>query len=132
MWGLVPDHLSTNASPLKPQHPFNHQRFNYVNADYDVRHYASLNYVWTTPKLSGWKGAIASWTVSGTLFWRSGLPVTAYDDNGTSVLSIFNYGVTNGDPLFAGYLGSGPVVCTRAAILPGTTAGTPCLTAGTH
>jgi len=134
--GFLPFNFNTNESTANPQDPFNFRRYNYGNADYDVRHNASLNYVWTTPKLSGWKGALASWTVSGTLFWRSGLPITAYDDNGSGVLSGFNYAITNGDPLFANYccfanyLGSGSVVCTRAAILPVSGAGSPCLSAG--
>ena len=128
--GFLPFNFGTNESSANPQDPFNFKRFNYGNADYDVRHYASLNYVWTTPKLSGLKGLLASWTLSGTLFWRSGLPVTAYDDNATSTLSTFNYAITNGDPFFANYLGTGPVVCTRAAILPISGASTPCMNAG--
>jgi len=119
--GLLPYNFNTNESTLNPQDPFNYKRFNYGNADYDVRHYASLNYVWTTPKLSGWKGAIASWTVSGTVFTRSGLPVTVYDDNASSTLNGFNYGISAGDPVFANYNGTGPVVCTRNALY------TPCL-----
>lgn len=120
--GILPYNFNTNESTLNPQDPFNYKHYNYGNADYDVRHYASLNYVWTTPKLSGWKGAIASWTVSGTLFARSGLPVTVYDDDASSILSGFNYGISAGDPVFANYNGSGPVVCTREAV------NTPCLT----
>ena len=120
--GLLPYNFNTNESTLNPQDPFNYKRYNYGNADYDVRHYASLNYVWTTPKLSGWKGALASWTVSGTLFTRSGLPVTVYDDDASSLLSGFNYAISAGDPVFANFNGSGPVVCTREAV------NTPCLT----
>jgi hypothetical protein len=119
--GILPFNFNTNESTLNPQDPFNYKRYNYGNADYDVRHYASVNYVWTTPKLSGWKGAIASWTVSGTLFTRSGYPVTAYDDNASSTLNGFNYGISAGDPVFANYNGTGPVVCTRNAV------NTPCL-----
>jgi hypothetical protein len=82
--------------------------------------------------MKGLVGLIANWTVAGTLFWRTGLPTTAYDDNATSTLTGFNYGVTNGDPFFAGYLGSGPVVCTRAAISSTTGPSTPCLNIGTQ
>jgi len=74
--------------------------------------------------MKGWLGAVGSWTISGTAFWRTGLPTTVIDDNATSALSGFNYGVTNGDPVFANYLGRGPVVCTKAAL------NTPCLNAG--
>jgi hypothetical protein len=130
--GFLPFNFATNESTANPQDPFNFRRFNYGNADYDVRQNASLNYVWTTPKMKGWIGWVGSWTVSGTLFWRTGLPTTVVDGNGTSTLNGFNYGVTNGDPLFANYLGSGPVVCTRAAILPANGGGTPCLNPGTQ
>jgi hypothetical protein len=114
--GLLPYNFNTNESTLNPQDPFNYKRYNYGNADYDVRNYASLNYVWTTPKLNGWKGAIASWTVAGTLFTRSGLPVTVYDDTASSTLNSFNYAISAGDPVFANYNGTGPVVCTRNAL----------------
>jgi hypothetical protein len=122
--GFLPFNFATNENTSNPQDPFNVRRYNYGNADYDVRQNASLNYVWTTPKKEGWIGAVSNWTVSGTLFWRTGLPITAYDDNATSILSGFNYAVTNGDSFFGNYLGSGPVVCTRAAL------STPCLNPG--
>jgi len=122
--GFLPFNFATNENSSNPQDPFNFRRYNYGNADYDVRHNASLNYVWTTPKEKGWIGVVGNWTVSGTLFWRTGLPITVYDDNATSTLSGFNYAVTNGDPFFGNYLGSGPVVCTRAAL------SAPCLNPG--
>ncbi len=122
--GFLPFNFGTNENSSNPQDPFNVRRYNYGNADYDVRHYASLNYVWTTPKMKGLVGLIGSWTISGTAFFRSGLPITPYDDNATGTLSAYNYGVTNGDPFFANYLGRGPVVCTTAAL------STPCLSSG--
>lgn len=114
--GILPYNFNTNESTVNPQDPNNYRKYNYGNADYDVRQDASLNYVWTTPKLKGWIGAIASWTVSGTAFWRTGLPVTAYDDNASSTLNGFNFGISAGDPIFANYNNSGPVVCTRNAL----------------
>jgi len=122
--GFLPFNFATNENTSNPQDPFNFRRYNYGNADYDVRQNASLNYVWTAPKKKGWIGVVGNWTVSGTLFWRTGLPITAFDDNATSTLGSFNYAVTNGDPFFGNYLGSGPVVCTRAAL------STPCLNTG--
>lgn len=124
--GFLPFNFGTNESTANPQDPFNFRKYNYGNADYDVRHYASLNYVWNTPKAKGWLGAISSWTISGTAFFRTGLPVTAYDDNASATLSGYNYAITNGDPVFANYLGRGPVVCTRAALTAA------CLTSGSQ
>jgi outer membrane receptor protein involved in Fe transport len=119
--GFLPYNFSTNENTLNPQDPFNFRRYNYGNSDYDVRHYASMNYVWTTPKLKGWVGALASWTVSGTVFTRSGLPITAIDSSATGTLSGFNYGTSAGDNVFANDFAGGPVVCTREALY------TPCL-----
>jgi hypothetical protein len=123
---ILPFNASTNNSILNPQDPFNLRKYNYGNADYDVRHVFSMNYVWTTPKLKGWVGALASWTVSGTVFTRSGLPFTVVDGNATGTLSGFNYGVVWGDSVFANDATPGPVVCTRNAVY------TPCLTAGSR
>jgi hypothetical protein len=124
--GLLPYNFSTNESVLNQQDPFNIRRYNWGNADYDVRHYASLNYVWTTPKLKGWVGALASWTVSGTAFWRTGLPFTVTDSGATGTLNGFNYGTSAGNNVFANDLARGPVVCTSAAV------STPCLNSSTE
>ena len=124
--GFLPFNFNTNESVLNPQDPFNIRRYNHGNADYDVRHYASMNYVWTTPKLNGWVGAIASWTVSGTVFTRSGYPLTVVDSATTGVLSGFNYGTNGGSNVFANDLARGAVVCTRQALY------TPCLNGTTQ
>ena len=44
--GFLQYAIATNQSILTPQDPFNLRAFNYGNADYDTRHYFSLNYVW--------------------------------------------------------------------------------------
>jgi Carboxypeptidase regulatory-like domain len=122
--GLLPFNFLTDTSVLNPQDPLNFGRYNYGNADYDVRHYASLNYVWTTPKLTGWKSWVASWTISGTVFTRSGYPFTATDSGTLGVLSGFNYGTSGGggNNIFADQLAPGAHVCTRDAVYG------PCLT----
>jgi hypothetical protein len=121
-FGAIP---ITNVNAINPQDPFN-LRGNYGNADYDVRHYFSLSYVWDTPKFRGLLGTVANWTVSGTLFVRSGLPFTAYDSLATGVLNGFNYGTTapGGFNVFANYPSGTPVSCDRGAV------DAPCLSAG--
>ena len=129
--GILNFNDGTDLSILNPEDPFNPRRFNYGNADYDVRHYASLNYVWTTPKLTGWRSWVASWTVSGTVFTRSGLPFTVTDGGTLGALAGFNFGTTGGagNNIFANDFAGGPVVCTRQALytpcLDGTTQFTP-------
>jgi hypothetical protein len=113
-FGAIP---ITNVSPINPENPFN-LRQNYGNADYDTRHYFSLSYVWDTPKFHGLLGTLANWTVSGTIFARSGLPFTAYDSLATGVLNGFNYGTTppGGFNVFGNYPSGIPVSCDRSAV----------------
>jgi len=122
--GFLPFNFNTNTSILNPQDPNNLRRYNYGNADYDTRHYCSRNYVWDTPKLSGWRGVLASWTVSGTLFARTGYPLTVVDSNATSILNGYNYGTntTGGFNIFANYPSGAPITCDSGAVT------TPCLT----
>lgn len=114
--GFLPFSQSTNFSLVNQQNPFN-LRQNYGNADYDARQYFSMNYVWTTPKEKGWLGAISSWTVAGTVFYRTGLPFTALDSGTNSVLGGFNYGsVTAPFLLFANYPSGQPLSCNSSAV----------------
>lgn len=62
----------------------------YGNADYDVRHYVSGNYLYMMPHLAGPSALTGGWQVGGTIFWNSGNPFTPVQyvaDNG-----IGNYG----------------------------------------
>ncbi|MBO0911522.1 MAG: carboxypeptidase regulatory-like domain-containing protein, partial [Acidobacteria bacterium] len=61
--GFLPFNFNTNTAILGPQDPFNLRRFNYGNADYDVRHNFSANYVYTTPMVHGLLGVLSSWTI---------------------------------------------------------------------
>jgi carboxypeptidase family protein len=112
---------ATNLSPINQQDPFNVHRYNWGNADYDVRHNVSANYVWNTPTQKGWLGAIGNWTVAGTVFWRTGLPFTVTDSGATGVLNGFNNGTSYGNNVFANNVAGGSFVCTRNALY------TPCL-----
>jgi hypothetical protein len=123
--GFLQYNFLTNTSVLAPQDPFNLRRFNYGNADYDVRHYFSLSYVWTVPHWKGPKTAVDGWVLSGTIFARSGLPFTVVDGNQTSNLAAFNYGGNlsgTGAFVFANNLGGAPSSCDSSAVSK------PCLT----
>jgi hypothetical protein len=115
--GFLPFNFDTNTSVLSGQDPFNWRHFNYGNADYDVRHQANLNYVYSTPKLRGLFDLLGNWTVSGVLFARTGLPFTAIDGASTGALNAYNYGPgpQPGMFLFADS-SSGPISCGRASI----------------
>ncbi len=93
--GLLPFNDTTNVSPIFPFNPFN-VRQNYGNADYDVRHYASLNYVWddSLRHVFHWgpNSIFGGWTISGTAFYRTGLPFTVIDGATSTALQGQNFG----------------------------------------
>jgi hypothetical protein len=111
--GFLPFSLDTNASLLFPQDPYNFKRYNYGNADYDSRKQFNATYLWHTPKLhNAVLDALADWTISGTFFYHSGYPFTAFDGTSTGVLAGFGYGGT----LFADS-NVGPLTCTPSNVL---------------
>lgn len=77
--GVLP--YSLNDSFLNQIDPSSLRRLNRGNADYDVRHNISANYVWELPfKAKGMMNKVASgWSLSGTIFWRTGYPYTVQD-----------------------------------------------------
>jgi len=77
--GVLP--YSLGDSFLSQINPANLKSLNYSNADHDVRHNISANYVWELPfKASGLMNKVVSgWVLSGTFFWRSGYPYTVFD-----------------------------------------------------
>jgi hypothetical protein len=85
------------ADVIFPQDPFNFRKYNYGNADYDVRHSFTMNYVWNDAfrhlTSHGPNLLIKGWTFSGTIFRHSGLPFTVFSNNDTNALSTTNYGV---------------------------------------
>ncbi len=66
----------TPGSSISNQiNPYN-LRNNYGNADYDVRHYLSGNYLYMLPHFGGPKLLTDGWEISGTIFANSGTPFT--------------------------------------------------------
>jgi len=77
--GVLP--YSGNDSLLGQIDPTSLRHLNYSNADYDVRHNLSANYVWELPfRANGFLNRLVSgWTLSQTFFWRAGYPYTVTD-----------------------------------------------------
>jgi hypothetical protein len=108
----LPYNFNTNTSIISPVNPFNVRQNMYGNADYDVRQNFTANYVYTSPKFSGWRTAASNWTVAGTLFAHTGLPFTVVDSNEGALLNGFGYGGANGNGVvFANQTGGGIVNC---------------------
>ncbi|HTT24943.1 MAG TPA: carboxypeptidase regulatory-like domain-containing protein [Candidatus Sulfotelmatobacter sp.] len=121
--GFLPFNLGTNTSIINPQHPYCFSCYNYGNADYDARHQANLTYTYHTPKLNNaLLNVLANWTISGTLFVRSGLPFTVIDGGDTGTLNGFNYG----NFLFADS-NVGPFSCSSSAVFNNYVTTTPCM-----
>jgi hypothetical protein len=141
-WSHALDEISNNSlSPfgeafngnfpdiIYPEDPFNIRRFNYGNADYDVRHNFSMNYVWSDAfrhlTSLGPNALMKGWTFSGTIFGRDGLPITPYSPADTSALTGTNYG--NGTQyILANVVGPTTHSCSGAAAKPNN----PCWSAG--
>jgi hypothetical protein len=87
--------------------PTNLRHLNYSDADYDVRHYMNLSYVWD-PKFKFHNGfldhAIGGWIVSGVLYARSGTPYSVIDTRFNTAYGNFGRGFG----LFTGTFLGGP------------------------
>jgi hypothetical protein len=107
-----------NQSITFPQNPNNIRQSLYGNADYDVRHYVSLNYVWQDAlrHMFHWGPNVlfSGWTVSGTLFHRTGLPFSVVD---TAVSGgIPNYQPAPFNAILAQQIAAGPTNCGKSSI----------------
>ncbi len=86
---------SFSGANLSPEDPYN-LRQNYGPADYDVRHNFNVNYVWQVPIRKalgghGWAPLVDGWQVSGTVFYRTGLPYSITDSSISNTLAGNNY-----------------------------------------
>ena len=103
--GLEPFSFNGNGSVLNPEDPYNIRGYNYGNADYDIRHYVSFNYVVDDLLRAlhftrGSNAVFGGWTLSGTLLDHTGFPFSVVQNNAL----IANYGGTVfGQPITSGY-----------------------------
>ena len=111
--GRLPFVANTNASETAVSNPYS-VRGMYGNADYDVRHNVTGNFVWDDfvhrMIRRGPSQLLGGWTVSGTVFHRTGLPFTVIDSSVSS--GFLNY---SGDT-FAQISGKAGSTCGKAAI----------------
>jgi hypothetical protein len=87
---------ATNADIVFPIDQQDIRRYNYGNADYDVRHSFNMNYVWSDAvrhlTSKGPNVLAKGWTVSGTIFAHGGFPYTIYSSGATAALHASNWG----------------------------------------
>ena len=144
IWSHALDEISNNSlSPfgqntpgvyadiIYPQDPYNIRKYNYGNADYDIQHSFTMNYVWSDGlrhlTSHGPNLLMKGWSFSGTILRRSGLPFTVISQNATSALQLTQTAAYYGLPgvgtqyVFADITGPTSHSCSGAA------AQTPCL-----
>jgi hypothetical protein len=83
------DPYSVNDSLLNQISPFSPTSLNYSNSDYDVRHSLNASYVWDLPvkfQNRALDTIAGGWTVSGTFFYRTGLPFSVVDGTTMGIL----------------------------------------------
>jgi carboxypeptidase family protein len=126
---LSPFGLNTTgqyADVIYPQNPANIRQYNYGNADYDLRHNFTMNYVWDDAfrHITHWgpNALVKGWTFSGTIFRHSGLPFTVFSSNVTSALQANNFG-GGSQYIFSDVVGPTTGSCGASAV------SNPCLSA---
>ena len=132
---LSPFGLNTTgqfADVVFAQNPSNIRQYNYGNADYDIRHNFTMNYVWSDAfrhlTSRGPNVFVKGWTFSGTIFRHSGLPFTVFSSTDTSSLQGTNFG-GGAQYIFANVTGPSTISCSAsAATVSASGAGNPCLT----
>ncbi len=75
--GLYGANAVIQTDPIFQIDPTSINRLNYGPLDYDVRHSANMNYVWTIPApFNNYlaKAVLGGWTASGIVLYKSGLP----------------------------------------------------------
>jgi len=134
-WSHALDDVSNGGSGL--QIGFNSQLFstlanpnvraNYGNADYDVRHNVTGDFVWDTPwKFSnrGLNYLLGNWSLSSKLFVRTGMPESIWDPLIANIFQgTLNVGSTYGGVLLPTAVTNLPHSCGNAAV----NGATPCL-----
>ncbi|MBV9300571.1 MAG: TonB-dependent receptor [Acidobacteriaceae bacterium] len=87
----------------------------YGNADYDVRHNMSADFVWDTP----WKfnhkwiaNILGNWTLAGKFYWRTGTPFSIIDSTLAGAVAGTNINAT----LLATTTGALPYNCGTSAV----------------
>ena len=103
---------------------------NYGNADYDIRHNFSGDFLVNPTIKSGSRGlkaVVNGWQFSGKLFWRTGLPYSVTDTNNSAIGN--GGGAVLATPLGKGWGGSS---CSSANAYTGGATVVPCLDASVY
>jgi len=113
---------NNNVDVVTPLNPFNIRQLNYGNADYDVRHSFSMNYVWSDAirhlTARGPNALTKGWTFSGTIFKHTGFPYSIFSSTETATLQGSFFGSTSPattTAVLANVVGSPNISCGSSA-----------------
>jgi len=119
--GILP--YSFNDSILFQIDPFSPTSLNYSNSDYDVRHSLNATYVWELPvrfENRALNFIVGGWTVSGTVFYRTGFPFSVVDGTTAGNLQAAGTNLQNvtvlGEPISAVPLSCGGSAVNTACL----------------
>lgn len=101
----------TGSVPQSQIDPLSPDRLNYGNADYDLKHSISLNYLWRIPgetHMALLNTLTRGWSASGTLYNRTGYPFSVVNSKVNGL-----YAGGQGGPVLAAYLGGGEASCVN-------------------
>ena len=89
--------LDDSSSPAEAVNPFNVNLSKALSA-FDMRHNFVISYAYQVPLAKLFRGndrATSGWTLSGITRFSTGLPVTLYNNNDTSLLGTIPNGINN-------------------------------------
>ncbi|HTX75319.1 MAG TPA: TonB-dependent receptor [Terracidiphilus sp.] len=125
--GILPFNGGSITYQINP----NRLRDNYGNADYDVRHYISADYLYQMPHFGGPRVLTDGWQISGNVYWSSGTPFSPealMTDYGVGNFDQGNGGVpiapAAGTPHHCG-ANSAKTACLTPAMFPASLSPTP-------
>ncbi len=113
--GLYGANAGIAGDPLLQISPTSPSSLNYGSLDYDVKHNASMNYVWNIPahfeNLLA-REALGGWTISGVMFFKTGTPYGVY--NSLARTGAVNTSTPTTSYVLAGFVGgSKSVACNN-------------------
>ena len=86
--GFLPVSNPSFANTIQPIDPFD-LNLNYGNADYDIRHNLTGDYLITVPQWGHPAFLTGGWTIGGTVFRHSGFPFSVTSSAASSALNAF-------------------------------------------
>jgi hypothetical protein len=110
--GLEQFSYQTTYTPVSQLVPSNMASINYGNADYDIRHSTSFQYIWAVPYKPAnpmLRTAAAGWSVSGNLFYRGGYPMSIVNSH----INSYQLGSQSTSTLLAALTSGSDMTCAK-------------------